>query len=123
MGSVSVPSKTKYNGKTYDVIRVGDNAFNGCKKLASLTFLDPACGSGNFLTETYLSLRKLENEVLSLLLGGHPRVGMEDNVLYAKGQLADSNAQFVERAARVIREYGREVATPDEAREILGLKK
>ena len=36
-------------------------------KLASLTFLDPACGSGNFLTESYLSLRRLENEVLSLL--------------------------------------------------------
>lgn len=36
-------------------------------KLASLTFLDPACGSGNFLTETYLSLRRLENEVIELL--------------------------------------------------------
>ncbi len=39
-------------------------------KLASLTFLDPACGSGNFLTETYLSLRRLENEALSLLYKG-----------------------------------------------------
>lgn len=39
------------------------------KKLAQLTFLDPACGSGNFLTETYISLRKLENEILKLLLG------------------------------------------------------
>ena len=56
-------------------------------------------------------------------LGGHIRVGMEDNVMYSKGVLADSNRQFVERAARVIREYGNEVATPDEAREILGLKK
>ncbi len=37
-------------------------------KLAGLTFLDPACGSGNFLTETYLSLRKLENEVIRLLI-------------------------------------------------------
>lgn len=37
-------------------------------KLAGLTFLDPACGSGNFLTETYLSLRKLENEVVRLLI-------------------------------------------------------
>lgn len=37
------------------------------QKLASLTFLDPACGSGNFLTETYLSLRRLENQVLALL--------------------------------------------------------
>ncbi|MGI6177324.1 MAG: 3-keto-5-aminohexanoate cleavage protein, partial [Eubacterium sp.] len=51
------------------------------------------------------------------------RVGMEDNVMYAKGQLAESNAQFVERAKRVIEEYGCEVATPDEARQILGLKK
>lgn len=39
------------------------------KKLASLTFLDPACGSGNFLTETYLSLRRLENKAVSLRLG------------------------------------------------------
>ena len=59
----------------------------------------------------------------AVALGGHIRVGMEDNVMYAKGQLAESNVQFVERAARVIREYGNEVATPDEAREILGLKK
>ncbi len=58
----------------------------------------------------------------AVALGGHIRVGMEDNVMYAKGVLADSNAQFVERAARVIREYGNEVATPDEAREILGMK-
>ena len=40
------------------------------KKLASLKFLDPACGSGNFLTETYISLRRLENETLSLLHRG-----------------------------------------------------
>lgn len=56
-------------------------------------------------------------------LGGHIRVGMEDNVMYSKGVLAKNNRQFVERAARVIREYGCEVATPDEAREILSLKK
>lgn len=39
-------------------------------KLASLTFLDPACGSGNFLTETYISLRRLENEALKYILDG-----------------------------------------------------
>ncbi|MGC4440955.1 DNA methyltransferase, partial [Streptococcus suis] len=38
-------------------------------KLASLTFFDPACGSGNFLTETYLSIRKLENEAIKLYAG------------------------------------------------------
>ena len=54
-------------------------------------------------------------------MGGHIRVGMEDNVMYAKGQLAESNRQLVERAARVIREFGNEPDTPAEAREILGL--
>ena len=59
----------------------------------------------------------------AVALGGHIRVGMEDNVMYAKGVLADSNAQFVERAVRVVREFGGEVATSAEAREILGIGK
>ena len=45
-------------------------------KLASLTFLDPACGSGNFLTETYLSLRRLENEAIEILQGGKTSFGI-----------------------------------------------
>lgn len=44
-------------------------------KLALLTFLDPACGSGNFLTETYLSLRRLENEVIREKVGGQMTLG------------------------------------------------
>lgn len=48
-------------------------------KLASLTFLDPACGSGNFLTETYISLRRLENEVLRLLTYGQISFGEVHN--------------------------------------------
>ena len=48
------------------------------KKLASLTFLDPACGSGNFLTETYLSLRRLENAVLTILSGGQITFATEE---------------------------------------------
>lgn len=47
-------------------------------KLASLTFFDPACGSGNFLTETYISLRKLENEAIKLYMG--------DNIAFDLGQ-------------------------------------
>ncbi len=57
----------------------------------------------------------------SIAMGGNVRVGLEDNVYYAKGQLA-SNVQLVERAARVIKEFGKQPATADEAREILGLK-
>lgn len=48
-------------------------------KIASLTFLDPACGSGNFLTETYISLRKLENKVLYELQKGQIKFGLVDN--------------------------------------------
>jgi len=46
--------------------------------LSELTFLDPACGSGNFLTETYISLRRLENKVISQLLGGQTMMGFEE---------------------------------------------
>jgi len=57
-----------------------------------------------------------------IALGGHVRVGMEDNVRYSKDELAKSNRQLVERAVRVVKEFGNKVATPDEAREILGLR-
>jgi uncharacterized protein (DUF849 family) len=59
----------------------------------------------------------------ALALGGHVRVGMEDNVFIGHKVLAESNAQFVTRAANIIKEMGNEVATPADAREILGLKK
>ncbi len=48
------------------------------KKLASLVYLDPACGSGNFLTETYISIRRLENKVLAELQNGQIRLGFEE---------------------------------------------
>ena len=49
------------------------------EKIANLTFLDPACGSGNFLTETYISLRKLENKVLFELQKGQIKIGAVTN--------------------------------------------
>lgn len=54
------------------------------KKLAQLKFLDPACGSGNFLTETYICLRKLENEVIRLLTGGEMILGELLNPIQVK---------------------------------------
>lgn len=59
----------------------------------------------------------------TLALGGHLRVGMEDNIYYSKGQLAKSNVEFVERSKRTVAEIGKQIASPDEAREILVLKK
>ncbi len=58
---------------------------------------------------------------MALVLGGHVRVGMEDNIFYAPGRPAANNAELVARTARIIRELNLEVATPDEAREILHL--
>jgi 3-keto-5-aminohexanoate cleavage enzyme len=65
---------------------------------------------------------ELPLSVHALLMGGHVRVGLEDNIYYAKGQPAKSNAELVERIVRLAKELGREVATPDEARQILGIK-
>ena len=64
---------------------------------------------------------QLPMTTLALILGGHVRVGLEDNVYYRRGELARSNAQLVERTARLARELGREVATPQQARQMLGL--
>jgi len=58
---------------------------------------------------------------LAIAMGGHVRVGFEDNIYYRKGELADSNARFVERVVRIAREIGREPAAPDTARRILRL--
>ena len=62
-------------------------------------------------------------KVLAIIDGGHVRVGFEDNVYLSKGVPAKSNGELVEKVVRMAKEFGREVATPDEARRILGLKK
>jgi hypothetical protein len=57
-------------------------------KLAGLSFLDPACGSGNFLTETYLSLRKLENEAIAALIGPQSLLDLEGNPVAVKVKIS-----------------------------------
>ena len=58
----------------------------------------------------------------ALVLGGDVRVGFEDNIYYAKGVLAKSNAQLVERAVRLVKEFNRELATPKDVREMFKLR-
>ncbi len=65
---------------------------------------------------------QLAMTMAGMVLEGHVRVGLEDNIYYSKGRLAKSNAELVERIVRIAGEYGRDIATPDEARQILGLK-
>jgi uncharacterized protein (DUF849 family) len=60
---------------------------------------------------------------MSLILGGHVRVGMEDNLRISPGELATSNAELVGKIARIARDLDREPATPTQAREILGIRR
>jgi 3-keto-5-aminohexanoate cleavage enzyme len=60
---------------------------------------------------------------LSIALGGHARVGFEDNIFLSKGVLAKSNSELVEKVVRISQELGRSIASPYEARYILGLRK
>jgi 3-keto-5-aminohexanoate cleavage enzyme len=64
---------------------------------------------------------QLPMAVMGMVMGGHVRVGLEDNIYYAKGVLAKNNAELVDRVVRIAREFGREIATPSEARKILTL--
>lgn len=74
-------------------------------------------------TWSAFGIGKGANEIMmaALALDGNVRVGLEDNVYYNKGQLAESNQQFVARVKRIVEELGKTVATPDEARQILGV--
>ena len=69
------------------------------KKLASLQFLDPACGSGNFLTETYICLRRLENRVIADLTGGQLAV---DDVVNPKQVLYEAAKKLLEKETAVV---------------------
>ena len=64
---------------------------------------------------------QLPMNMMAMAMGGHVRTGLEDNIYYGYRQLATGNPQLVERLARLAGEMGREIASPDEAREIIGV--
>ena len=64
---------------------------------------------------------ELPLSVMAVVMGGHVRVGFEDNIYYSKGVLAKSNAELVARISRIAEECGREIASPSKAREMLGI--
>ena len=68
-----------------------------------------------------VSMHQFPMAAQAVLLGGHPRVGLEDNLYLEKGKLAPSNAALVEKAAKIIEILGDTVATPAEGRQLLGL--
>ena len=86
-----------------------------------LLFLINSIPEGCTFTVTGIGRYQLPLNVLSMMEGGHVRVGFEDNLMMKRGVLAKSNAEFVERIVRIAHELNLEIATPAEAREIMGL--
>jgi uncharacterized protein (DUF849 family) len=69
-----------------------------------------------------ISLHQFPMVAQAILLGGHPRVGLEDNLYLERGKLAPSNAALVEKAVKIVEVLGDFVATPAEARQMLGTR-
>jgi len=105
-----------------NIVLGGEEGFQGAmpfspKVLQSMVDMLP---EGAIFGASGIGRAQLPALVSSVLLGGHARVGLEDNIYYRQGELA-TNIQLTERAVRVLDELGFEPATPAEAREILGL--
>ena len=64
---------------------------------------------------------QLTMSALAIATGAHVRVGMEDNIFYMRGELLQSNAQIVSKIVHLAKELGRDIATPSQARKMLGI--
>jgi len=91
--------------------------------MENLTHLARKTPAGSHWGVMGVGSSQLRANLASLVMGGHIRTGFEDNIYYRKGELAKSNAQLVERAATIAQDMGYEIASPDEARAMLGITK
>lgn len=100
-----------------------DNISQGAMEFSvdNLVHLISKVPKGTLFSALAIGKHQLPGTVMTMLMGGNVRVGFEDNLYYRRGELAESNAQLVERIANMAIEFGLEVATPDEARGILGI--
>ncbi|OGP99812.1 MAG: 3-keto-5-aminohexanoate cleavage protein [Deltaproteobacteria bacterium RBG_19FT_COMBO_46_12] len=87
----------------------------------SLLHLSEIIPEGSTWSVIGIGLGQLPMAVMAMAMGGHVRVGLEDNIYYSKGVLTKSNAELVERIVRIAKEFGREIATSQESRKILSL--
>ena len=88
---------------------------------AHLVHMVRSLPAGSTWSVAGIARHQLTLGMIALAMGGHVRVGFEDNIYYRKGQLAQSNAELVARIVRIARELDRPAATPAQAREILQL--
>lgn len=89
--------------------------------MRDFVFMRGSIPEGSTYTVSGIGRNEFPLAAMAIIDGGHVRVGFEDNVYLAKGVMANSNAELVEKVVRLAKELGREIATPAEARAILGL--
>lgn len=87
----------------------------------NLAWLVKNIPEGSTWTATGIGRHEFPLAAVAIAMGGHVRVGFEDNLYLSKGVLAKSNGELVAKVVRIAKELGREVATPEEARKILSL--
>ncbi|MBE6081833.1 MAG: 3-keto-5-aminohexanoate cleavage protein [Tissierellaceae bacterium] len=87
-----------------------------------LSYISRSIPEGSTWTVAGVGRHQIPMAVAGIIMGGHARVGFEDNVYISKGVLAKSNGELVEKVVRIAKEIGREIATPEEARKILRIK-
>jgi len=87
-----------------------------------LSYMAGSIPSNATFTVSGIGKSQFQMAATAIAMGGHVRVGFEDNVYISKGVLAKSNGELVEKVVRIAKELGREIATPAEARKILGMR-
>ena len=86
-----------------------------------LVFMINSIPKNSMFTVCAIGKHEFPMVTLSIVMGGHARVGFEDNIYRSKGVLAKSNSELVEKIVRISKEIGRDIASPYEARKILSL--
>ncbi len=104
----------------FDFVQGATGSMPGSVK--NLLFLTESIPAGSTWTVAGIGQNEIPLATAAILMGGHVRVGLEDNLYLPDGSLA-SNVTLVETIVRIAKELGREIATPDEARAILGIAK
>jgi 3-keto-5-aminohexanoate cleavage enzyme len=86
-----------------------------------LAFMVGSIPPGSTWTVAGIGRHEFELAAVGIIMGGHVRVGFEDNLYIEKGVLAKSNGELVEKVVKIAKIFGREIASPDEAREIMSM--
>ena len=91
--------------------------------LRDLAFCAGSIPYGSTWTACAIGRYEFDIAAGAIIMGGHTRVGFEDNLFLEKGVLAKSNGELVEKVVKIAKIFGREIATPDDARRILSIEK